>query len=100
MGADIICYPHYGAFEEPKQLLSLALAQLDFWWELVCDLDAQEMDVDAMHPIVIAQDPLLRSLDKLEGREPLRERRFIRQSLMGFIGAVREHKETQNKIQY
>ena len=100
VGADIICYPHYGAFEEPKQLLSLALAQLDFWWELVCDLDAQGMDVDAMHPIVIVQDPLLRSLDKLEGREPLRERRFIRQSLMGFIGAVREHKETQNKIQY
>ena len=97
--ADVICYPHYGAFEEPKRLLSLALSQLDFWWELVCDLDAKGMDVDAMHPIVIAKDPLLRCLDKLEGREAFRERRFIRQSLMGFIGAVREYKEAKNELQ-
>ena len=57
------------------------------------------MDVDAMHPIVIAKDPLLRCLDKLEGREAFRERRFIRQSLMGFIGAVREYKEAKNELQ-
>lgn len=91
--ADVVCYPHYGLFEEPKRLLSLALSQLDFWWELVSDLDARGLDVDAMHPLVIAQDPFLRCLDRLEGTEPLRERRFIRQSLMGFIGAVREYKE-------
>ena len=97
--ADVICYPHYGLFEEPKRLLSLALSQLDFWWEIVSDLDARGLDADAMHPLIIARDPFLRCLDRLEGTESLRERRFIRQSLMGFIGAVREHKEMQNKIQ-
>ena len=60
---------------------------------------AKPLDADAMHPLIIARDPFLRCLDRLEGTESLRERRFIRQSLMGFIGAVREYKEMQNKIQ-
>ena len=87
LNADILCFPHYGAFDHVSDLLQRSLDQIDRWWEWVAEGKAKGLSKEEIVTFLLARDPYLRNIEKLPEGEPQRERHFMMQSIAGFLSA-------------
>lgn len=87
LGADIICFPHYGAFDHVRELIERALMQIDHWWDWVAEARESGFPKEKIVDLLLERDPLLRDIEKLPEGEPQRERHFMMQSISGFLDA-------------
>jgi len=89
LGADYMCYAHFGHTDEVDKFLDLEEKQLLYWNDLICDYlsDHQRSPVDPEDVVsyLIERDPLLRDFSNLPEDIKIRERGNILSSVNGFL---------------
>jgi glyoxylase-like metal-dependent hydrolase (beta-lactamase superfamily II) len=84
---------HHGIRDNGAELLRRHREQLLFWEEWIAAHPAEAADADAVERLaegLLAEDPLLRSFASFPAPAQQRERYFLKNSINGFLGWVRE----------
>ncbi len=84
---------HHGLRDNGAELLRRHREQLLFWEGWIATHQAEAGDANAVERLVdglLAEDPLLRAFDSFPAPAQQRERYFLKNSVNGFLGWVRE----------
>jgi hypothetical protein len=84
---------HHGIRNDGAELLRRHREQLLFWEEWIAAHPADAADADAVERLadgLLAEDPLLRAFAGFRAPAQQRERYFLKNSISGFLGWVRE----------
>jgi hypothetical protein len=87
-GDEILCYAHWGASSNPREMISLAAEQTERWMSVISTM--RDRDVDVVIDHLVSHDPLLARFSSLPEDMRERERIFIRNSVRGFIGYIKD----------
>ena len=82
VGDELLCYAHWGAYGDARKRMALARSQVSEWLDIVAGM--RNRPPEAIAGYLLEHDPLLRASlpeDLLE-----RERLFIGNSVLGFLG--------------
>lgn len=82
VGDELLCYAHWGAYGDARKRVALARSQVSEWLDIVAGM--RNRPPEAIAGYLLEHDPLLRASlpeDLLE-----RERLFIGNSVLGFLG--------------
>lgn len=93
MKPELLCFGHFGSFDQADLLFSQHLAQLKLWDSVVTAEISKgtrgiDLELNALKTI-LENDPLVSPFLDMEGPLRLRELFFIQNSIKGFIGNAR-----------
>lgn len=94
VGADVICYAHFGYTREVTRMLEEAKVQLLLWRDLFREylskkeLTPQDVDMKDLLEFLLRRDPRMAEFRNLPGDMQSREWGFFTSSAAGFLGAV------------
>ena len=92
--SSLICYSHYGYSRYPSMLLKLHMEQLTLWEEIISGILRSDNDHEAVVEkslkILLASDGFLSCYKFFNEEMKEKERFFIRNSILGFVGFLKE----------
>ena len=87
-GDELLCYAHWGAARRPHNMIAMAKGQLNEWLSTIAKM--QECTPEEITDYMLEHDPLLSGTKRLSSELQGRERLFIKNSVMGFLGYLKE----------
>ena len=90
-GDELLCYAHWGAARRPHNMIAMAKGQLDEWLSVIAKM--QESTPEEITDYLLEHDPLLSGTKRLSSDLQERERLFIKNSVKGFLGYLKNPKE-------
>jgi glyoxylase-like metal-dependent hydrolase (beta-lactamase superfamily II) len=87
-GDEILCYSHWGVSRQAREQVYLAKGQIEDWLSIISGM--RDQPEDAIADYLFANDKFMRGISRLPEDLWERERYFVKNSVEGFLGYIRD----------